>query len=62
MLRQIPKKKGYWHTYTSTEGSLIKRIGNNEGLPVVIDEISGVTKKQLDSFVYSIGNGEERIG
>lgn len=54
------KKKGYWHTYTSTEGSLIKRIGNNEGLPVVIDEISGVTKKQLDSFVYSIGNGEEK--
>lgn len=54
------KKKGYWNTYTSTEGSLIKKIGNNEGLPVVIDEISGVTKKQLDSFVYSIGNGEEK--
>lgn len=54
------KKKGYWNTYTSTEGSLIKKIGNNEGLPVVIDEISGATKKQLDSFVYSIGNGEEK--
>lgn len=54
------KKKGYWLIFASTEGSLVKRIGNNEGLPVVIDELSGVTKKELDGFVYTIGNGEEK--
>lgn len=54
------KKKGYWLIFASTEGSLVKRIGNNEGLPVVIDELSGVTKKELDRFVYTIGNGEEK--
>ena len=46
------KKKGYWLIFASTEGSLVKRIGNNEGLPVVIDELSG--------FVYTNGNGEEK--
>uniref|UniRef100_UPI00402958EB DUF927 domain-containing protein n=1 Tax=Lachnospira eligens TaxID=39485 RepID=UPI00402958EB len=54
------KKKGYWLIFASTEGSLVKRIGNNEGLPVVIDELSGATKKELDGFVYTIGNGEEK--
>lgn len=54
------KKKGYWLIFASTEGSLVKRIGNNEGLPVVIDKLSGVTKKELDGFVYTIGNGEEK--
>lgn len=53
------KKRGYWMTFASTQGALIKRIGNNMGLPVVIDELSGVKKKDLESLVYNVGNGEE---
>ena len=54
------KKKGFWLSYSSTEGYLIKWIGNNNGLPVTIDEISGVTKKERHSFVYPFRNGEEK--
>lgn len=54
------KKKGFWMSYASTAGSLIKRMGNLFGIPVVIDEISSGTKKEMDDFVYTVGNGEEK--
>ncbi|MBO5031681.1 MAG: DUF927 domain-containing protein [Lachnospiraceae bacterium] len=53
-------KLGFWISHASTEGSIIKRIGNNNGYPVAIDEISAGTRKEYDSFVYTIGNGEEK--
>ena len=53
-------KKGYWINYGSSDVSIIKRIGNNNGYPVVIDELSEGSRKECDALVYSIGNGEEK--
>lgn len=53
-------KKGFWINYSASEVSIVKRIGNNNGFPVVIDEFSSGTAKEYSSLVYSIGNGEEK--
>lgn len=53
-------KRGGWVNYASTEGSIVKRIGWNYGCPVSVDELSMGRKKDFDSFVYAIGNGEEK--
>ncbi|MBQ8198945.1 MAG: DUF927 domain-containing protein [Lachnospiraceae bacterium] len=54
------KKKGLRLTYVSTENSIIKKIGNNNGFPVGIDELSAKTSREMDGFVYTVGNGEEK--
>lgn len=57
------KKKGLRLTYGSTGNSIIKKIGNNNGVPVGIDELSAKNSKvigDMDNFVYMIGNGEEK--
>jgi hypothetical protein len=55
------KKRGLAMSYSSTEGALIRRIGDNNGLPVAIDEISaGGNRRKYEEFVYTIGNGEEK--
>lgn len=54
------KKKGLRLTYVSTENSIIKKIGNNNGFPVGIDELSAKTSREMDCFVYTVGNGEEK--
>lgn len=53
-------KHGFAINYASTEGSIIKRIGQNNGYPVSVDEISAGNRKSYESFVYTIGNGEEK--
>ena len=53
-------KKGFWINYNSSDVSIVKRIGNNYGYPVAIDELSGGSKKEYSDFVYTIGNGEEK--
>ena len=54
------KKKAFWLTHESSLVALIKRIGNNMGYPVSIDELSSAKRKEYDEFVYSLGNGEEK--
>lgn len=53
-------KEGYWITYGSSDVSIIKRIGQNYGYPVGIDELSASSKKTMSQFVYTVGNGEEK--
>ena len=53
-------KEGFWINFNSSSESVIQRIGDNCGYPVSIDELSGGKKKDYESFVYSVGNGEEK--
>ena len=54
-------KKGFWLTHESSLVAVIRRIGDNKGFPVSIDELKKSTsKKDYDSFVYDVGNGEEK--
>ena len=53
-------KEGFWINFNSSGESIIQRIGDNCGYPVSIDELSGGKKKDYESFVYSVGNGEEK--
>lgn len=54
------EKNGFWLNHQSSLDALIRRIGNNQGLPVSIDELSSASKKKYTKFVYAIGNGEEK--
>lgn len=54
------EKYGFWLNHQSSLVALIRRIGDNQGLPVSIDELSSGSKKEYTEFVYSIGNGEEK--
>lgn len=56
------KNKGFWITHESSLVAIIRRIGNNFGFPVSIDELSATnrSRKDYDEFVYALGNGEEK--
>lgn len=48
-------------SFMSTKNSLVKRIGNNNGLPCAIDEFSTATsKKEWTDFIYTLANGVEK--
>lgn len=53
-------KKGFWLIFRSTGGAIVKKIGNNNGVPVAIDEVRGGKKRDYEDLVYDIGNGEEK--
>lgn len=53
-------KKGHWINYASSEVSIVKRIGNNNGYPVALDELGSGGQKKYSTLVYTIGNGEEK--
>lgn len=54
------EKFGLWLNHQSSLAAMIRRIGDNQGLPVSIDELSSGSKKEYTDFVYGIGNGEEK--
>lgn len=54
------EKSGFWQNHQSSLAAMIRRIGENQGLPVSIDELSSASKKEYTDFVYAIGNGEEK--
>lgn len=54
------EKNGFWLNHQSSLVALIRKIGDNQGIPVGIDELSAADKKDYTYFVYAIGNGEEK--
>lgn len=54
------EKSGFWLNHQSSLVAMIRRIGNNHGFPVSIDELSSASKKEYTDFVYAIGNGDEK--
>lgn len=54
------EKNGFWLNHQSSLVALIRRIGDNHGFPVGIDELSSGTKKEYTDFIYAIGNGDEK--
>lgn len=54
------EKTGFWLNHQSSLAAIIRRIGNNQGLPVGIDELSSASKNDYTNFVYALGNGVEK--
>lgn len=54
------ENSGYWINHQTSLGAIIRRIGDNQGLPVSIDELSSAKKKEYSDFVYALGNGGEK--
>lgn len=54
------EKNGFWLNHQSSLVAIINRIGDNQGLPVSIDELSSASRREYDKFVYSLGNGVEK--
>ena len=54
------EKNGFWLNHQSSLVAIINRIGDNQGLPVSIDELSSASRREYDEFVYSLGNGVEK--
>ena len=46
--------------YGSTENYRIGMLSNNYGFPIVIDEASKITQKDISNFIYAACNGESR--
>ena len=46
--------------YGSTENYRIGMLSNNFGFPVVIDEASRITQRDISNFIYAVCNGESR--
>lgn len=54
------EKNGFWLNHQSSLVAIISRIGDNQGLPVSIDELSSASSGEYDKFIYSLGNGAEK--
>lgn len=54
------EKAGFWINHQSSLPAMIRRIGDNQGFPVSIDELSSGSKKEYTDSVYAIGNGDEK--
>lgn len=54
------EKSGFWLNHQSSLAALIRRIGNNQGFSVSIDELSSASTTEYSKFVYTICNGDEK--
>lgn len=54
------EKTGFFLNFQSSLTAIIRRIGDNHGFPVSIDELSSASKKEFTDFVYTIGNENEK--
>lgn len=54
------ESNGFWLNHQSSLAAIINQIGDNQGLPVSIDELSKANSREYDEFVYSLGNGVEK--
>lgn len=54
------ERYGFWLNHQSSLASLIRRIGENHGISISIDELSSASKKEYTDFIYALGNGEEK--
>lgn len=54
------EKSGFWLNHQSSLVAMIRKIGNNQGFPVSIDELSSASREEYSAFVYALGNGEEK--
>lgn len=57
---EIERGESLFLTFNSTIASLMKKIGDNCGYPIGIDEISMLTEKNVTGMVYSLAEGEEK--
>lgn len=49
---------GFFKSFIATPNALVEMIGNNQGVPLVIDEFSSSSsKKEWTDFVYTLSNG-----
>lgn len=46
--------------FNATEYAMLKRIGNNKGIPLVIDDTSLSKVKDMTGFVYQLSEGRDR--
>ena len=54
------KTQGLMKTWNGTQNAILKSFNNNNGLPVVLDEISMSRAKDFTEFVYVLAGGREK--
>ncbi|MBO5238045.1 MAG: DUF927 domain-containing protein [Lachnospiraceae bacterium] len=47
-------------TFHSTSDAIMKKIGNNNGFPIAIDEISMLGNKDITALIYALAEGIEK--
>lgn len=55
VMNRVTKQK-----FNATEYAMLKRIGNNNGIPLVIDDTSLSKVKDMTGFIYQLSEGRDR--
>lgn len=54
------KGQSVYLTFGGTLNALVKKLGNNAGYPVAIDELSHMLDKNLTAFIHGLAGGNEK--
>lgn len=54
------RENGIFRTWNGTTNAIIRSLGGNIGIPLVLDEVSMIRNRNISSELYTIASGEDK--